>query len=156
MLLGAAWTDFREKRILNNWLLIWAAAGIWCEKMKFLTEAGLMLFPVLILFRFRFMGAGDGKLMLLIAGYLGFWEGLAAIWSGLLCGAVWSAFRFFRDGNFQTRLSYCSAYFMCILRQKTIMMYENFSEEGDGHRIPLAVCLAAGVYLYLLYRWLLG
>lgn len=108
-----------------------------------------MLVPVYFLFRFRLMGAGDGKLMVLIAGYLGFWQGLSAIWAGFFIGAVWSICRFRHDGSFRARLTYFCAYFMRTIRQQTVTAYEDFSGAGGRHRIPLAVCLAAGVYLYL-------
>lgn len=152
MMLGAAWTDLRRRKVLNGWLLIWAAVGGWCRGWQFFMDAGVMLLFVFWLFRFRLMGAGDGKLMLLTAGYLGFWEGLAAIWTGLFLGAVWSVWRFFKGGGFRARFSYLFAYFMRIAGGQGITAYEDFSEPDGRHRIPLAACLAAGVYLYLLCR----
>lgn len=97
------------------------------------------------------MGAGDGKLMALIAGFLGFSRGIRAVWTGLCIGAVWSICRFWHDRSFRARLNYLFAYFVRMINYGTIEQYDDWSKNGTGnrHRIPLAVCLAAGVYLYL-------
>lgn len=125
------------------------AVGICGEGASFLRAAGMMFLPVFFLFRFRLLGAGDGKLMMLIAGYLGFWQGVTAIWTGFFIGAMWSICRFRQDGSFRARLSFFCAYFMRLINGQTRTAYEDFSGEGGRHRIPLAACLAAGVYLYL-------
>lgn len=156
ILAGAAGTDLCCGKVRNWWLFLGMAAGIRCVGAGFVSAAGMMLVPVYLLFCFRLMGAGDGKLMVLIAGYLGFWQGLAAIWTGLLIGAVWSICRFWHDGSFRTRLFYLSAYFMRTIRQQTVTAYEDFSGAGGRHRIPLAACLAAGVYLYLFVSGITG
>lgn len=150
ILAGAAWTDFRCGKVRNWWLLLGITFGIWCRRAEFFLAAGMMLVPVWFLFRFRLTGAGDGKLMMLIAGYLGFWKGLSAIWFGLLIGAVWSICRFWHDGSFRARLMYLSAYFMRSISEQNVIAYEDFSGKGGRHRIPLAVCLAAGAYVYLM------
>lgn len=100
------------------------------------------------------MGAGDGKVMALMAGFLGLPEGIYAIWTGLCVGAVWSICRFWHDKSFRARLTYFFAYIMRAINYGTMEQYDNWSEHGHGdrHRIPLAVCMAAGLYLYLFLK----
>ncbi|MDO5407836.1 MAG: A24 family peptidase [Eubacteriales bacterium] len=156
VLAGAAWTDVRSGKVRNGWLLLGMAAELGCVGAEFLPAAGVMLIPVWFLFRLRMLGAGDGKLMVLIAGALGFWRGLTAVWTGLLVGAIWSICRIRQGESFQARFRYLHAYFMQMISQQRVMAYEDFSGAGGRHRIPLAVCLAAGVYLYLLISRITG
>ena len=108
-----------------------------------------MLVLAFCLFRFRMMGAGDGKLMALIAGYLGLETGVRAIGAGFAVGAVWSLCRLWHDKSFQVRLWYLAAYFTRVFQEKKIVAYDELSGMDGRHRIPFAACLAAGVCLYL-------
>lgn len=89
--------------------------------------------------------------MALIAGFLGLPRGIYAIWTGLCVGAIWSICRFWHDKSFRARLNYFIAYFMRAINFGIMETYDDWSEIGNGerHRIPLALCMAAGVYLYL-------
>lgn len=159
ILAGAAWTDFFNRKVKNGWILFGLFLGIFCRKSSFFLPSLMVLIPAFFLWQLRMMGAGDGKLMALIAGFLGFSRGICAIWLGLCMGAVWSICRFWHDKSFRARLSYFFAYFMRAIHFGMIEKYDDWSKnrEEDRHRIPLAVCLAAGVYLYLflesLWKW---
>lgn len=151
VLAGAAWTDFWSGKVRNWWLLFGAVLGIWCKGWNFLGAAVLVIVPAFCLWHLRMMGAGDGKTMAVIAGFLGFSRGIRAIWTGLCIGAVWSLCRFWHDRSLRARLSYLFAYFVQMMNQKKTTEYDDWSgKDGQNrHRIPLAVCLASGVYLYL-------
>lgn len=96
------------------------------------------------------LGAGDGKLMALIAGYLGIDAGTEAIFAGMVIGAIWSLCRLRRSKKQRIRLLYLAAYFLRIIRTGKIENYCDLSSERGNHTLPLAVCMAAGTYLYLL------
>lgn len=151
ILAGAAWTDFFCGKVKNQWIFFGMILGVWCNQGDFFFPAAVVLIPAFFLWHLRMMGAGDGKLMALIAGFLGLSRGICAVWAGLCMGAVWSICRFRHDRNFRARLNYLFAYLVRMVSFGTIGKYDEWSEHGNGdrHRIPLAVCLAAGVYLYL-------
>lgn len=122
----------------------------------FFLEAGIVLIPAFMLFRMRMMGAGDGKLMALIAGCLGFSDGIRAIWAGLCLGVLWSLCRIRQRESLRARLEFLFAYVMRMIQNQRIEVYEDLSGGSGKHRIPLAVCLAAGVYLFLAFSWRTG
>lgn len=102
------------------------------------------------------MGAGDAKLMALIAGYLGLDAGIWAIGAGLLTGAAWSLCRLLHDKDLRVRLKYLSAYFRRVFLTGMITAYEMPSRKDGREQVPLATCLAVGTYLYLLVSRTLG
>lgn len=150
-LAGAAVSDLRRGKVYNWWLLIWTVFGVWRVGAGFFLPAAAVLVPAFLLFRLRMMGAGDGKLMAVAAGYLGLDAGLRAIGAGLLVGAIWSLCRLWRDRSLMARLKYFSAYFTRIFQEKNILAYDGLSGTDGRHQIPLASCLAVGVCLYLLF-----
>lgn len=150
ILLVAGVSDVRYRKVYNGWLFMGMAAGVVLWGRDFLLPAGIVLVPVFFLFRLRLMGAGDAKLMALMAGYLGIDAGLAAIGAGLFIGAMWSLCRLLHDRDFRVRLTYLSAYFRRVFLTGMITAYEMPSREDGREQVPLAACLAAGTYLYLL------
>lgn len=149
-LVGAAITDLKRGKVYNSWLAFGAILGVCCLGRRFFWPAAVMMAFGFLLFRFRMMGAGDGKLMALIAGYLGLETGLRAIGMGFAVGAVWSLCRLWHDRSFQARLLYFLAYFTRMFQEKNVVAYDGLSGTDGRHRIPFAACLAAGVCLYLI------
>lgn len=151
-LLGAGWTDLTCGKVRNLWILAGAGLGIWIAGIDFLATSLPVLIPAYVLFAMGMMGAGDGKLMALITGYLGVDAGLKAIGTGMLIGAFWSVFRLYRDHSFTERFTYLTAYIRRIIhvREWNEAEYIHLSGERGRHTIPLAVCLAAGTYVYLM------
>lgn len=121
-----------------------------------MVTAGIVLAPVFLAFRLRLIAAGDGKLMGLIAGWLGIDAGLRAIGLGIAIGAVWSLCRLWRDKDLRVRLVYLSAYFRRVFLTMKITAYEAPAGDVSKVTIPLGACLSAGAYLYLLYSWAAG
>lgn len=150
ILLVAGVSDFRYHKVYNHWLFMGMTAGVILCGKDFLLPAGIALVPVFFLHRLCLMGAGDAKLMALIAGYLGLEAGLLAIGAGFFIGAIWSLCRLLHDKDLRIRLMYLSAYFRRVFLTGMITAYKAPSR-GDGReQIPLATCLAVGTYLYLL------
>ena len=95
-------------------------------------------------------GAGDGKLMAVMAGYLGLDSGLEAIFFGMAVGAIWSLCRLWHGKSLKTYFIYLAACFTQEFQTRGI------NECGEGvikspmGTIPLAPCMAAGTYLYLM------
>lgn len=77
-----AWTDQKWGRVSNEALMLLAFVGVMEWGMGFITGALPFLLFGMLLFRFRVMGAGDGKLMAVIGGISGNSE-------RVLCGGPW-------------------------------------------------------------------
>ncbi len=142
-------------KVKNIWLLLGGFLGVWSRGWSFVLPAIVVMIPSFFLWNRRMMGAGDGKLMAVIAGYLGFFQGITAIWFGFCIGAVWSFYRLWKHPGLLRRFSYLHIYFLNGIYQKNIEKYDDWTDKtGEaGHRIPLAACLAAGVYLYLFLKY---
>lgn len=142
--------DFKYRRVKNSWLLWGAVAGVYLQRMAFLTAAAAALIPVFLLFCLGLLGAGDGKMMVCIVGYLGLHNGFMAVSFGMAVGAVWSLGILLHHRSLMTRLDYLYAWFRQRFLTKTWIAYiPPAGAHGEG-TIPLAACLAAGTYLYLL------
>lgn len=150
-LLVCAWTDFKFGKVCNHCLFILALAGIVQKGAAFLAPAMVFLIAGMCLFRFRVMGAGDGKLMAVIGGYLGLTDGCYAIAFGFLVGAVLSLWKMKRYGVAAERLRYLQGYIVTTLQTGVIRPYDSLKGQSAVHHIPFAVCLAAGVMGYLLF-----
>ncbi len=161
VLLGAAWYDGKEHRIPNWWLgaaflcglavkMLGAQEGraaAACAGYLFRILTGVaVLFP---LFLFRMIGAGDIKLIALMAGFLGFGSGLWAIACGCFAGAILSLVKLLVQRNLYQRLTYLFVYFRRMFQTKEIVPYYRADRDGYGVVIPLACCLLAGYVWYL-------
>ena len=136
----------------NPCLLVLTFAGAIQKGTAFFAPAIVFLIAGMCLFRFRVMGAGDGKLMAVIGGYLGITDGFYAIALGFLVGAVLSLWKMKRYGVAAERLQYLQGYIGTTIRTGVIRPYDSLKEQGAVHHIPFAVCLAAGVMGYLVLR----
>lgn len=103
--------------------------GVWLRGSGFLLAAAAVLIPAYLLFRMRMMGAGDGKLMALIAGYLGLEAGIQAIGAGMAIGAIWSLCRIWHDKSLLSRFTYLNAYIGRTILTKEIIPYQRFTSE---------------------------
>lgn len=132
-----------------------AAAGVYFAGVSFFPPACLFLLFGMFLFYFRVMGAGDGKLMALIGGYLGWQRGLYAVGIGFLIGALWSVWKLKKSGIWKERFCYLYQYVIRLMHTGTVEPYDTLEDAGASHHIPFAVCLSMGVWLYLAIEILL-
>lgn len=120
----------------NRWLLAGAVFGVWLRGYGFLLAAAAVLIPAYLLFRMRMMGAGDGKLMALIAGYLGLDSGMKAIGAGMAVGAIWSLCRIWHDKTLLSRFTYLNAYIRRTIHTKEITDYQRFVPGAEPEEMP--------------------
>lgn len=149
-----AWTDLEWGRVPNEALILLALVGVMAQGMEFFTGAWPFLLFGMFLFCFRLMGAGDGKLMAVIGGYLGIRSGFHAVALGFFVGAVWSLWRFRRPGLAAERFRYLQGYVRAVMQGRRLQPYDLLERADAPHHIPFAVCLAAGVFAYGLLRWM--
>ena len=149
-----AWTDQKWGRVSNEALMLLAFVGMMEWGMGFITGALPFLLFGMLLFRFRVMGAGDGKLMAVIGGYLGIQSGFYAVALGFLAGAVWSLWRLRQPGLAAERFCYLQEYVRAVMRGRCLQPYDSLEHADAPHHIPFAVCLAVGVCIYGVVRWM--
>lgn len=143
-----AWTDQKWGRVSNEALMLLAFVGVMEWGMGFITGALPFLLFGMLLFRFRVMGAGDGKLMAVIGGYLGIQSGFYAVALGFLAGAVWSLWRLRQPGLAAERFCYLQEYVRAVMQGRCLQPYDSL-EHADG-AASYSVCgLSGGGGLYL-------
>ncbi|MCD8083836.1 MAG: A24 family peptidase [Clostridiales bacterium] len=148
---GAGLTDLRRGKVYNWWLAIGALAGIYFQGQDFFRPAGAALVMTYLLFLFRLLGAGDGKLIAVLVGWLGVWDGLCAVWTGLAVGGFWALGRILGGYHVGRRFRTLYAHVFGVLRTGRAEPYGvSDIREQDG-RIPLAACMAVGTTIYLIY-----
>lgn len=160
-LFGGAWYDMREQRIPNWWCFCAFAGGICLTWILALPEEKLwqvLLYLIRMaavaafwfpLFRLRMIGAGDVKLMALMAGYLGLISGAHAVLYGFLIGAVLAFLKMLIRGNLYQRLIYFLAYIRHLFLTREPAPYYQAQRDGREVVIPLGVCLLGGYLWYL-------
>lgn len=151
-----ALTDIKSRRVKNGWLLLGSLAGLLLRGTDFLAAAAAMLVPAFVLFRLGLLGGGDGKLMAVITGCLGFYEGLTAIGLGLLAGIIWSLCFQKHKLSLWARLKHLLAYLRHIFITGNTAAYYQPEYYGTEKTLPLALWLAAGVLVFLLFTRLCG
>ena len=121
-----------------------AGVGIWQWLSMcggYVLRLGLVCAIGFPLFLFRMMGAGDVKLMAVIAVVIGY---------GFFIGAIWALFKMCLSGIFWQRISYFIAYFRRLFLTKEKTPYYLAERDGDEVVIPFAVCLFSGFLLFLI------
>ncbi len=149
ILAGAAFTDLRCRKVCNRWLLLGFILEGTLGGPGFFLPAILFFPPVYLLYRLRLMGAGDGKLIMLTAGTLGFYHGSMAVFSGFLVAALISVSRIFREKSLHFRLARLAAVTRQIFHTGKIPggCIDQITDRENS--IPLAACLSAGTMLYI-------
>ena len=155
--------DVKEHRIPNWWILTGFLSGLALTALEAETggiglAAGSYLLRVFLcaavlfpLFVLRMMGAGDIKLMAVMAGFLGWGSGLQAIMYGCVAGAILALVKLLRQGILWQRLTYLLAYIRRLFLTKEIVPYYRAERDGYGVVLPFAICLLAGYVGYLLW-----
>lgn len=135
-------------KVKNRGLVAAALLGVGLRGRLF-AAALPVLIAAYLLFHLRLLGAGDGKTMAVIAGYLGLERGLGAIAAGMAIGAAWALLRLRRPGCAGERIQCLRSYVHGWVTGSGLTMYCDPAQLPSDATIPLAACLALGTYLYL-------
>lgn len=168
ILSGSALWDLRTGKVLNGWILFGAAGGLPLSMGPAL-ETGhlyigaaaslaafyflrilvflLLFFP---LFLFRMMGAGDCKLLALIGGYLGFYNGCTVILYGFLAAGVWSCALMLYRRTLTARMRFLLSYLKLTLATGRITPYYCAARDGPSAVLALAPFFLIGYLLWLI------
>ena len=130
---------------LDGALILWTGAGF-LGRMVLVWGLGFPFFAL------RMTGAGDIKVMGLIAAYMGMRDGTRAIAAGLCLGAVLALGKMLREGSICQRFLYLTAYIRRLIQSKEIEAY--YCPERDGYKcvIPLGACFFAGTLISVLWK----
>lgn len=103
-------------------------------------------------FVFGMTGAGDIKVMGLIAAFMGMKDGMTAVWAGLCLGAVLALGKMLHQGSIYQRFLYLSAYIRRLFQDGKIEKYYCRQRDGIGCVIPLGACFFAGTLFTVLWK----
>ena len=158
VLVIAIFQDYAECKISNRLVVIgWITSIIY--NISLLGLEGLILWilggitPILlliILFKFRFIGAGDIKLLSVIGSYVGVKSILFIICYSFLIGAAFSLIKMLYHKCLRTRLQYLAGYFTKLLMFRKIEPYVEFSKIEKKNVLHFSVCIALGLLVYKL------
>lgn len=146
MAAGAFW-DIESRRI-PNWLMAsGVAVGAAAGGLRFIGLFAAVVIVFFPLYLCRMIGAGDIKVMALIVGFLGPFQGADVLVAGFCIGAAVSLFKLLRRGILQQRLIYFMVYIRHLFQTKQIIAY--FKPERDGYdvTIPFVACLFLGTII---------
>lgn len=132
----------------NEALMLLAFVGVMEWGMGFITGVLPFLLFGMLLFRFRVMGAGDGKLMAVIGGYLGIQSGFYAVALGFLAGAVWSLWRLRQPGLAVERFCYLQEYVRAVMQGRCLQPYDSLEHADAPHIFRLRSVWRWGLYLW--------
>lgn len=143
MLFIMAVTDILWKKIPNILVLTYVVAGIYTLGFEF----ALRFFGFLLIFSFlysiRFFGAGDIKMVSLLIGFLGTYEGMYVIIISLIFSAVYAFIYMIITKQLFARMSGFLNYCIRTLKTGEIEKYVDFNTESKA-LMPVAPYFFAG------------
>lgn len=124
-----------------------AAVGAAAGGFRFIGLAAAVVIIFFPLYLCRMIGAGDIKVMALIVGFLGPFQGADVLAVSFCIGAAVSLFKLLCRGILQQRLIYFMVYIRHLFQTKQITAY--FKPERDGYdvTIPFVACLFFGTII---------
>ena len=155
---AAVFQDLR-KGIISNVLILFGFLGGAVFQLIRLGGSGLILFfgsavfPVLlfsILYYFRMIGAGDIKLMGVVTGFLGVWDGVLVIGLGMVFAAVAASYRMIKQGTVWFRLERAARFAVETGIKGRLTEYPGYFEKEGLLR--LGPYLFAGYCLFMLIQ----
>lgn len=148
-LLMAGITDVRKRKVYNEWLIFGTILGIFFRGSAFPGPAALGLLFGYLGFLLRLFGAGDGKLIAVITGWLGVWDGVWAVWFGMIVGVLWSLVNRRRKQMAGEQRKSPGEFLVRVREAVGRFRYEGVRGGRREDKIPLAACQALGTVVYL-------
>jgi len=142
--------DMYDRKIPNAFIIAGMMWELWSIGLSFLSPFLVVLTVGFILFHFGMMGAGDIKLMALVAGGLGCSRGLYCIGLAWLIGAGISLIKLINSKTLFFRFSYFFSYFRRLFQTKKLTPYYDQNRDGYGPTIRFSIPLATAYLLLFL------
>lgn len=151
---GAAIWDLQTRKIPNFWLALsfCAAFGAGCflEPRSFLewTDAAIASIVTAVLlwkpWRLRMIGAGDLKLLILLAGYLSWRDYVICLTGTVLAAGLFSALSLLGNRNGRERLLCFAEWLRRCTREGAMVPYMERKDYSKKNTIPLAAAVWLG------------
>lgn len=161
ILFGGACYDMKEHRVPNWWVVSAVLCGLGLcildaakgqeisAVLRYAVRLGAVTAALFPLFLFRVMGAGDIKMMAVMAGCLGLTVGIKAIACGFIVGAVLALVKLLIQRSLFQRLKVLTAYIRRLFLTKEIVPYYVAGRDGSQAVIPFTLCLFLGYLWYV-------
>ncbi len=149
--------DYRDRRIPNYLVIVTGVVGAvrllatngWSGLLTYLGISALVMAVSYPIFKIGGLGAGDVKLLGVVAGYLPFKKILVFLFFSLLFAAILSLFQMWKRNHFTERVKYFAEYLADVMRSGSWKLY--FENEAD--KAAVGICLSgpilASVLLYM-------
>lgn len=148
--LAAVW-DTALGRIPNRLLAFFWLAGVpFVPHPAYFMRGMILLLLLYPLVACRMLGAGDGKLLGVISGYLGVYAALWVLAAAGILGAAGSVCRKKGRAFWRRRLIYLFGYLFRLWRHRKMEPYAP-PQPAEG-QIPLALPVLGGLLLFLLWK----
>lgn len=151
MLLGASYTDLKQKKIKNTWMIFFLLFGILFYQIDFLLHVLIVLILLFPLYFIRVIGAGDLKLVSLVIGYLKVQPSLKVIYIGLVFAGVYSLYRMISKKLVKKRVRYFIEYLKFTIATGKIYKYRDVHTKQAVATIPMAPFLLLGFLSWRAY-----
>lgn len=157
ILTAACVYDYKDNRIPNYLVLLAAFLGVGWQMwdsgifgiLSYLGQAVLVMLLLYPFFKIGGLGAGDVKLLGVVAGYLPFEKNLIFLFCSLLITAMISVAKMWRKHIFGQRIRYLSAYLEDVMRTGKWKLYQTDKAEKNSAGICLSGPVLISVLLYL-------
>lgn len=146
--------DYKDNRIPNYLVLMAAFLGVGWQVwdggipgvLAYLGQATLVMALLYPFFKIGGLGAGDVKLLGVVAGYLPFEKNLIFLFCSLLITAMISMTKMWRNHIFGQRIRYLSAYLEDAMRTGK---WKPYQADRPG-RNPAGICLSGPILISVL------
>lgn len=104
-----------------------------------------MIVPIILcyaLYRYRMLGASDGKLYSVVGSFVGLRLLCSIMVVSLFLGAAMAIGKMILRNNFKSRFRRLFNFIFCCLQEKHIEKYYDREQEGDDGIIPFAVAIS--------------
>lgn len=154
ILAAACGYDYKDHRIPNYLILLAAVWGVGWQAwdgggwgaLSCLGQAALVMAFMYPFFKIGGLGAGDVKLLGVVAGYLPFGKILIFLFCSLLVAAMISVVKMWRKRIFRQRVWYLSAYVKDVMRTGRWELYQ----ADDAERKTMGTCLSGPILISVL------
>ncbi len=148
--------DLIDKKIKNIWLLFWLGTGVVYNGPKFFIAVIISFIPLFLLYRFRMVGAGDAKLIMLLCGFLGLFEGAGVVFVGMCFAAIYSFYLLYSKKILFLRLCYFFSFIKITIQTKKIGHYYEVGRDDPQLSIAMAPWFLCGFFVWRLIKiWMI-
>ena len=147
-----AYFDVSTRRIPNLWILFWFFIGFFLNGIPFIQTFFISIACLMLLFFMRVFGAGDIKLMALVAAYLGYRDAFVVLFTGMIFAAGYGLYYLIHKRILWSRFLYFKEYVLRSVGTGRILPYYEKEREYSIPLLPMAQFFLLAFLLWRLYE----